>query len=465
MGKYMSDKYANSLYIGGMSLMMYCSIISLIFSMWMLALMLHMKIYKERLMSLVFVMTIMQIIYDQSLIPFCGHMAANIPANDAFNRAYGQCRGSEMALTFFSAISSSACTNILSILVAYVIITKKQLHIRNWVLWSIIFVPGVIAGVFGYIFFESYISELISTRKTPSKDSAFDIILIAYDAIRTVQFGMNMICVVMIFAEIKKNMKIGNYSKRRANSTNSQDTSTSTSTSTSKATNSSDNSSGRYFCCAHTDDTKYPMFLLAMRLMWYPIVQGITGFVSAFYHWTNNGESIELFKATVQNNPNWRIQTIQFFLLTGCLPLAGPLYTLIFLKLQRGAWTESKRQFWLFYAYIRYCGNFNIEDAPPSGLATTTTTTTATTTTTTTASTITSAGAVVLKKSSTGSGSGTGSGKQHNHNNYGMNEKGEEGDEEFEYWYAATIENMGTYLGTLELRFRVEIKIRVGISK
>ena len=257
-------------------------------------------------MRYIFAMTLMQGMYDFVLIPFCGDDSSS---DEAWNR----CRSSQIGIGIFTGISSAACTNVISVLICYVIYFRKRSYLKRSTIYLMIMVPGITLGILGFIYFYRWQSGLIQNEDTLKSAEEFNLILSIYDYWRLVQVVINVVAGVLILY-ILWSIEVICTGKFRSRSGS-----------------------------AHGGHAKakgtYPMFLLAMRLIWYPVAQSVTRFGASWYQFANN-ETITGYPRLVHTIDDPTVLTAQLFVYAFLVPSCGIAYFLIFLKMQRGAVDE-----------------------------------------------------------------------------------------------------------------------------
>ncbi len=271
-------------------------------------------------MRYIFAMTLMQGMYDFALIPFCGD-------NSSSDEDWNRCRSSQIGIGIFTGISSAACTNVISVLICYVIYFRKRSYFKRSTIYLMIMVPGITLGILGFIYFYRWQSGLIQEEDTLKSAAEFNLILSIYDYWRLVQVVINVVAGVLILY-ILWSIEVVCTGKFRSRSGSAH---------------------GAHAKAKGT----YPMFLLAMRLIWYPVAQSVTRFGASWYQFANN-ETITGYPTLVHTIDDPTVLTAQLFVYVFLVPSCGIAYFLIFLKMQRGAVDELL----LLFRYIwSLCGH------------------------------------------------------------------------------------------------------------
>ncbi len=322
-----SQDEANNVYASAMVVLLWASIISAVASIITVYLMFRLNVWKNRLMGIIFAMTIMQLIYDISLLlfTFCGTPLSS--------DTWAMCTSSQMGFGFCSGMAGATCTNIVSFLVAYVVLTRKRLSLTWFWTANIILTPSLVLGALCWYYFYEYNYLALHQGDAAVIAAASNIFAIAfsiYDYIRMTQVAINIICVIVIF-----------YNLWAINIICVRD-------SRSRQLPSTSNLGVSRAGPKRNDESGYPMFLLAMRLVWYPIAQTITRFGASYYQ-ISTGKTTSSYPqlAMASNSPN--ILSLKLYLYVVFTPSAGLAYFFIFLLMQTGAWAEFKRPFvWLW---------------------------------------------------------------------------------------------------------------------
>lgn len=347
----------------------------LIVTTMMIALMIKMKTYRNRLMSLVFWMNTFQLGYDLSLLRWCG--PSNYETPD-----YIECRAVLYGLLHFSAMCMGTCTNFISCLVAYVIMTNNSFQLSQYLIITLMIIPSIVVGIVvarGFKYHHSHHDDPVATSEGRND-------LTLFDTIQSVSAGINFIAVAIIISRLHK---IGQLSSCNPcsflcqSSRSSESTSLSEKTRCAKGESSSkshrrslsggivkvsrrnsiaqvgrpgNTTPSRSAKGSDKSKTPMPMFLLAQRLIWYPVVATLTLFASMWYHLTQRS-GLDGYAETVINNSDPDLQTVQLYILATVVPLTGIAYASVFLFVQPGAWVSLKMSWLYVFYYIRYCSN------------------------------------------------------------------------------------------------------------
>ena len=357
--------YAQSNYDSAMDLLNGLSGFSLLCSCMALYVMVRMKVYQHSLMGLIFVMTFLQTVYDASLFStFCGNPAVSQTDGAGIqSKTWTQCRSIQMGIVRGTGVGVGICTNVISAVVAYVIYFEKRLPLNYTSLAIVVLVPSIAVGIlFGQFFFEQ--TEKNGLKGYLGGQDNFNIINFVYIAISTLEFAINVVCVLYISLHFYRggllcarrqpsaNMQIARLDQNSLKLHNKFDFSDSenrgseasvgrftggplggarSSTASASARDSLRNATQR-------ERFVYPMFLLAKRLMLYPAVQSLVIFGGSFYAYAQGGEATESYIWNVTSNPARQMQTIQLYFFCVLMPLAGFGYFLVFMTFQKGAW-------------------------------------------------------------------------------------------------------------------------------
>ena len=357
-----------------------CTIISL-------ALMIKLELHKRVFMSMVVLMTFFQLLYDLTLIP-CDNI-------NEISCCYW--RATQLGVGYFSGIASNAVTNQISVVVCYILVTKKPLRIDPWFTAIHTLVPSLALGVPAFI---GYLQVQTVLDDDGRSDHYFFIVLYIYIIVRAVQVMINFIAtfiIILMLAELdlaKMNLNVCECSilkprKRNASgdttitsdlkermTTNPSDSGTTSDiTSTDKvgtdvltSTNSISESTSspfsirtwcqsmvsclyQFFTCSYFYEfsTKikrrnYPMFALAGRLIGYPIVQSLSRFGASWYE-LDQGTTTELYLKTIMSSEDRQLQTVELFVYCILVPIGGFGCFIIFLRIETDARNLLRR--WL----------------------------------------------------------------------------------------------------------------------
>jgi len=363
--------YAQSNYDSAMDLLNALSGFSLLCSCMALYVMVRMKVYQHSLMGLIFVMTFLQTVYDASLFStFCGDPAVSQTDGAGIqSKTWTQCRSIQMGIVRGTGVGVGICTNVISAVVAYVIYFEKRLPLDYTSLAVLVLVPSIAVGVlFGQFFFEQ--TEKNGLKGYLGGQDNFNIINFVYIAISTLEFAINVVCVLYISLQFYRggllcarrqpsaNMQIARLDQNSLKLHNKFDFSDSEnrgseasvgrftggplggarSRSSTAGVSASGRGRGSLSNGTQRDRFAYPMFLLAKRLMLYPVVQSLVIFGGSFYAYAQGGEAMESYIWNATSNPSRQMQTIQLYFFCVLMPLAGFGYFLVFMTFQKGAW-------------------------------------------------------------------------------------------------------------------------------
>ena len=318
------------------AILLWLSIFGIACSAITIVLMYRLEVYKNSLMNIICVMTVLQFVYDFALIPLCG----TPDLNDSFDT----CRGAQIGFGVFTGVASAACTNVISALVCYVIYYRKRSYLSRTSIYAMIIVPSLIIGIMAWLYFAEYRRDKLLDHdddtlyvQITEETANFTVVLAVYDYLRLVQLVLNLVFGGIIFYVLWKidivcsrQTTISVRSTLSVSSVGSAAQSVATSSSTATASKA------------------YPMFLLAMRLIWYPIAQSVTRFGPSWFQISYNTTITDYIKlVTASKSPN--LVTAQLYCYAITAPSAGIAYFFVFLVMQKGAWRDFCKPF----AYIR----------------------------------------------------------------------------------------------------------------
>jgi len=309
--------------------------------------MIKLSVWKNRLMGIIFYMTIFQLIYDVELLPFC--------SSDVMSMAFVSCRSSAIGLGIVTGMASASCTCVISALVAYVILTRKRTGISPLWMFVIIVVPSLSLGLAeGMQYYKLKTNTIHGTNldKIEGQKNMFEVLLNVYDYYRLAQVVFNTVCVGAIFYVLYSIniICVRNNEMRRPpqqqdlSNENLQDSMKSKSSSQRRGAN-----------------TAYPMFLLAMRLIWYPIAQSVTRFGASWYQFSY-GDTITSYPSTLVATDSPGLLSLRLWVYVFLTPSAGFAYFFIFLRMQSGAMREFKKPFLYLYDLMRCAESNQLED-------------------------------------------------------------------------------------------------------
>ena len=319
------------------------AITSLVCSAFALYIMVRMQVYRNRLMFIVFGMNLLQFTYDLALLPYCGYIERD--------RAEVKCRAIQIGCVVFSTLAVGTCTVLIACLVAYVIAKRKRAQISFRVIVFVVIVPSIAYGaVLGHYY---YVDELEDRAVVDSNSADFTFYAMnqGHDYLRLAQVLINLLAVSVIIYTLKKMSRNGQYNLctcRRSREA----------ALAAKAGVDMRKSQGAHHrgTAAGGATDQYPMFVLARRLIWYPVIGSLGAMASFQYHFWFYGQAIDEYPTTVVNNPRWWWQTLQMFLYAIIMPMNGPLYAGVFFYVHTGAWAECKVTLWWMKEWLRYYG-------------------------------------------------------------------------------------------------------------
>jgi len=322
---------------------------SLFSSLLALYVMIRMKIYKYSLMSIIFFMTFLQAIYDATIFTaYCGDPAVSLENSAGVqSQEWIECRSTQMSFVRSAGIGVGICTNIISAAVSYVIYYQKRLPLNFLSVAALALVPSIVIGVmFGYYFYEQTLQN--GLKGYLGGQSNFNIINFIYIAVTTILLIINVICVAYISLHFYRSGMLKCWERRKTHHMEEgmPGNSLSARPSDDIQHNTFDpNHLQRKSSMQRLDvgpvgkhSVKYPMFSLAKRLIFYPVVQSFVTFGCSFYAYGQGGESTEAYIWNVTSNPHKESQTFQLYCFSALMPIAGFGYFLTFMTFQKGAW-------------------------------------------------------------------------------------------------------------------------------
>jgi len=449
--------------------------LSLIVNGLTMHLIIKMKLYKSRLMAIVFWMNVCQICYDLSMLPLCGNPPAVVRNEDTIHNhnpvaehselePYVDCKTGTIFVQTTADLAMGLCTNFISCLVAYVITLRRSLQISQIWMMCLILLPAATMGVLVaqeyrqvqldetrdgkmlYTLLDSYDAIELGTlvinfvaialvtntlsklgyegvfgfnlsssscscsgngngKNSPSKDNpnthiththrqsvirdsrypdgdincmrAPSVVVspingfasraqdLVHAQIGAVRFGGPLSSETGCGGSPHANARLEEFRQSiiQAQAQQQANNPSKRSKSVTVTTTSQEIPSTKSALAKHA--APLPLFDLAKRLVWYPIVGSVAVCTSALYHLSQR-TTIDQYVRTVVLNENPVQQTIQFYLLTIVLPLCGISYGCVFVSIQRGAWELLKRDAWELYCYCRYCGKVPPGLLPPA---------------------------------------------------------------------------------------------------
>ncbi len=279
-------------------------VLSLICSFLTIKLMIRLEVHENKLMQFIFILGIAQIIYDIALIPFCG-------LSDIEDDGSTVCHGIQIMFGSGAGLATAACTNIVSFVVAYVIVTRRTIDVSRRIALAAIIAPAIIlASMCAWSYMLSGVGSSDDAQSI-AKEQAFEHWYLIYNYVRMAQIAFNALCVIAI-----------TYCLWRIDGMNA-------------------------LMGAHHEDEKlnsysYPMFKLAVRLMWYPVAQAVNRFGASWYELEYREPAADYIESAPMNI-NWRTQTVALYFHAVLTPAAGIFYFIIFLILKRGAWADLQK--------------------------------------------------------------------------------------------------------------------------
>ena len=367
-----STTTAENIFHIGLSIRYSISAIALVVNLGTMLLMLKMKVYANRLMALAFCINFVQIFYDIGILPLCG--------NDPHSGSYFQCRSITIPLIVSSALIVSQCGVAISCLVCYVIVTRKQAQMPLWLIISIVVAPAVTIGTL--IGVEYYKTHVVDSNLSKEK---LNVLIQVYDIAGLINSFVNIVAISRVIYELRQLGYRGgtgacwqaklNICLSGCDNTSSNENTTygrssimmrsstiirpshSSKASRERAATTTTTSSQNSKC----SKKEVPLFLLAERLKWYPIMGSLSAVASALYHISTNS-SFDSFVKTATKSDHVPGIVPLFFVYAILLPFCGIGYGVAFLIVQPGAWTQLKASIFYAFCYARYCGSI------PSGI-------------------------------------------------------------------------------------------------
>jgi len=219
----------------------------------------------------------------------------------------------------------------------------------------IVMAPALAIGIAEGITYYKLQANIIhgtNLEDIPHLTELFGTLLDIYDYIRLGQVVFNTICVGAIFWVLwsiniicvreegingNGGERLGRDKKRKSGNRFSQAESLQSQTSSQR----------------RNADTAYPMFLLAMRLIWYPIAQSVTRFGASWYQFAYS-TTISSYPKTLLTTDAPGLLSLRLWIYVILTPTAGVFYFITFLRMQSGAMYEFKKPF--LYIYDKICG-------------------------------------------------------------------------------------------------------------
>jgi hypothetical protein len=334
--------------------------------------MVRMHVYRNPLMSLVFYMNILQFVYDLSLLRWCGSEEGKEDIS------YFKCRAVTVGLLHFAAMSICTCTNLISCLVAFVITKKRAVQASQTVLLLLMIIPSIVLGVYEGITFYDFHKD----RNNGGYRVEYRGLLEVFDVIQLLSAIINFTAGAFIIFQLRAIKQLNScnpcavlccMSSRgvpragagagRTPSARGVSNRRSVSGSVMKVTRNSISAPKSGNSRGPESKAPLPLFLLAQRLVWYPIIATVSLFASMWYHMSQNS-GIDSYPETAEINPKYKLQTVQLYFVAAALPLAGIAYASVFLFVHPGAWVEFKFYAWYVWMYVRH-----LSKIPPELLA------------------------------------------------------------------------------------------------
>ncbi len=268
-----------------------------------------------------------------------------------------KCRAVQIGALAFSTLAVGTCTVLIACFVAYVIATRKRAQISFAVIVALVVIPSAIyASVLAHYY---YVDELEDRKVVNGDDgdATFYAMNQGHDYLRLTQVLLNVLAVGVIIYTLKKMSRNGQYNLctcRRSKTDAKIKAREEVAAKAGLRPSESQLRNTAAHAGAATD--QYPMFVLARRLIWYPVIGSLGALASFQYHFYFSGQALDEYPGTVVTNPLWWWQTIQMFLYAFVMPMNGPLYAGVFFYVHTGAWTECKVTLWWVHEWVRHCG-------------------------------------------------------------------------------------------------------------
>jgi len=243
------------------------------------------KNYRNGYLSMIFLMTLSQTFYDASLLSY------NAPVDyPGYNDALAT--GFYMGVLF--GVNSSFWTFIISGVTAYVIWTRRYVAVQDNIPLFVI-VNFILSFVIATSFIVPYVRGDTET---------LTITFAIYNYARLLIIVGDVMAVYLIFVVLK--------SLKRKNMMNNYE----------------------------IDSSYYPMYLLAKRLMLYPVVQTVSRIPVTIYQLHYN-ETISQYASSPHPDT---FKTALLFIGFWCTPISGIGNCIVFFNMQKGAWKTLKEK-------------------------------------------------------------------------------------------------------------------------
>ncbi len=351
--------YANDILNSIAGLALFCSLLTLI-------VMVKLKVYEHPFMRIIFFMTILQTLYDASLFSFyCGDPYVTSGDEAGFQTdTWTFCKSAQIGVIRCFGVCVGICTNLISACIAYVIFYMERLSIGYVSLFLALAIPGLSIGICNGLFFaDQTVGYGLKGFLGGIDDFNYANFVYIYTLVAVLV--INVLCVLYIlwhFATVglmcrkkaspiasKPSAAVGQAPPAGANTADQTESqnymSWRDSPGESLSSNGPEGNKSEPDPQARSFDAQksahrvaFPMFLLAKRLMWYPLVQCFVIFGSSYFAFAQGGEAFEGYMWNVVENPKAQQQTMQLYLFSFFMPLSGVGYFFVFMTFQRDAW-------------------------------------------------------------------------------------------------------------------------------
>lgn len=277
--------------------------------------MIRLNIYKSKIMRMVFFVTLIELCYDALLLDFC----SDLEGDDFY-----LCKSTREALLMCCGMAVSSLTALIVLTIAYVVMRRRATHPSLFMYFIMIVIPALIVGAICFsLSWTDHHSRHYEIRYT-------------YDSWRLIMILISFVAMSVIFFRLWK-LRVVCIPKAEQL--------------TEETTNSNN----------------YPLFVLASRLIGYPVIHVIQRLACSSYLIYSGDlpdfylEQVEEAHDETGKSPN--VLTALLLIWAVFAPCGGIGDFLVFLQIQIGAWEVLKYYYFLWLSVLT-CGYVKKRDKP-----------------------------------------------------------------------------------------------------
>ena len=310
------------------------------------------ELSQNKLMLLLYSLIFSEMCYCACIIPWCGARGVGDPHED-----YAVCRSRKVAFALFFGSLTSSISAFVGFTVAYTMLRRKKFPMNMFYSVCVITLMcaafAITANTYGRVK-EKDIDEGYYGR---SHEYTFDTILDVYNAFQIAIMVISFCFATVTFYVLYSINAISAGTVARTNAASiSSSRKINVKSEVSNRTTAASNASSSVGTNKTNSKQVYPMFVLASRLGWYPVILVISRLGITFYQLYFQ-TTFATYVADVQAISNPGLMTAGLWVSLTLLPLGGAGCCLLFVYLQPGAWENLKKTALNIVKYVT-CGVF-----------------------------------------------------------------------------------------------------------